>query len=181
MLEYFSRKLKNYHLNKLTKEFWFSEWYEIAYTLKSYILENKDLYNGVIDILPNKQCFARLDTLSSKPLGSYKNSQEIEADLKKSYRTKDYVELDFEFRCFIHEKKLRAISSEQTLTNTNIEEIKVLVDRITFFTEYESYCVDLTYYKKKLMVIEINTPVWLFATSGLFCLDEPADFNLSSC
>jgi hypothetical protein len=28
------------------------------------------------------------------------------------------------------------------------------------------------------MVIEINTPVWLFATSELFCLDEPWDYNV---
>lgn len=184
---------------ELEKEYWFSEWYDIvakiAFIPKSYILSYKDLFNGVIDniicTLPNKQCFARLDTLSSKPTAPYKNSNQIIDDLKMSSRTKDYFTesmpviireyLDltgFEFRCFVHGKKLRAISSEGNLTNTNIEEIKVLVDKITFYTDYDSYCIDLTYYQDKLMVIEINTPVWLFATSGLFCLDEPCDLSI---
>jgi hypothetical protein len=181
---------------ELEKEYWFSEWYPIiehlVYTPKSYIQTYKDLYNGRIDkiiqALPNKECFARLDTLSSKPNCSYKNSFEIIRDFKHSDRTRDYFTeemkviireylplKDIEWRCFIHNKKLRAISSEGKLRTIDIAEIQLLVDKITFYTEYDSYCVDMTFHNNKIMVIEINTPVWLFGSSGLFYLDEPAD------
>jgi hypothetical protein len=183
---------------ELEKEYWFSEWYPILeeaniYTPKSYICNYQDLYNGKIDKiirkLPNKECFARLDTLSSKPSSSYKNSCEIIFDFENSNRTRDYFTENMniiireyvcmnniEFRCFIHNKKLRAISSEGKIKN--IEEVKKLVDKITFYTEYDSYCIDMTYVDNNLMVIEINTPVWLFACSGLFRLDEAYDLEL---
>lgn len=179
---------------ELDKEYRFSEWYNIVkdyvYTPKSYIVTYDDLYNGNVDeiikLLPGKHCFARLDTLSSKPTNAYNNSIDIIDDFIKSERTSHYFTKDMpvvireylllkeiEFRCFIHDKKLRAISSEGALRN--IEEIQSIVDKITFLTDYDSYCVDFTYYDNKLMLIEINTPVWLFATSGLFCLDLPYD------
>jgi len=182
--------------NYLATEYYFSEWYDIvkniAYTPKSYICDYEDLFNGKIDMiinkLPEKQCFARLDTLSTKPLVPYKNSREIVCDFETSARTNAYFTKDMkviireylilngiEFRCFIHNKTLRAISSEGDF---NLKEIETLINKITFYTEYDSYCIDFTYYQNKLMVIEINTPVWLFACSGLFDLDLPSDCEI---
>lgn len=182
---------------ELMSDYYFSEWYHIlenkVYTPKSFVFTYDDLFNGKIDelikTLPNCECFARLDTLSTKPKTSYKNATEIINDFISSNRTseyftknmniiiREYINLNnIEFRCFVHNKKLRAISSEGNLKN--IDEIKSLVDKITFYTDYDSYCLDLTYHNDKLMVIEVNTPVWLFATSGLFCLDEPCDLHM---
>lgn len=182
---------------ELEKDYRFSEWYDIikddVYTPKSYICSYNDLFDGkidsIIETMPGSICFARLDVLSSKPSAPYHNSFEINADLKKSCRTSPYFTIDmpiiireyieiksFEFRCFIHDKKLRGISSEYTLDN--LDEIMNLVNYLTFITEYESYCVDFTYHNNKLMLIEINTPVWLFACSGLFCLELPYDVEV---
>lgn len=83
---------------------------------------------------------------------------------------------NFEFRCFIHHNKLRAISSEFNIEN--LVEIINMVDNITHICEYEDYCIDFTYHLNKLMIIEINTPVWLFTCSGLFCLDEVFDVEI---
>lgn len=182
---------------ELEIEYRFSEWYDIikdaVYTPKSYIFSYQDLFNGKIDVLiqtlPEGVCFARLDTLSSKPKNPYNNSEEIVKDLRNSVRTSQYFTPDMpiiireyvilkniEFRCFIHNKKLRAISSEGRLYN--IDEIIKTINNITFLTEYDSYCIDFTYHNDKLMLIEINTPVWLFACSGLFCLDIPYDVEI---
>lgn len=181
----------------LEKEYYFSEWYDIVkdtvYTPKSYICSYDDLFNGKIDeiikILPGSKCFARLDTLSSKPTSPYYNSDEIIQDFQQSVRTnpyfdqnmpiiiREYLDLNsFEFRCFIHDKKLRGISTECKILN--IEEIIQTINHITFITDYDSYCVDFTYYNGKLMLIEINTPLWLFACSGLFCLELPYDVEI---
>lgn len=90
---------------------------------------------------------------------------------------REYLKLDnIEFRCFIHNKKLRAISSEEKISN--IEEIENVISKITHYMEYDDYCVDFTYYNGKLMLIEINTPVYLFATSGLFDLTNPYDYEI---
>ena len=87
---------------ELAKDYYFSEWYPIIkdkiYTPKSYVFTYDDLYNGNIDklieSLPNKECFARLDTLSSKPKSSYKNANEIINDFTISHRTSDYFTKD---------------------------------------------------------------------------------------
>jgi hypothetical protein len=158
------------------------------------------LFNGKIDKqiaeMPNKNCFARLDTLSSKPKKPYKNSLEIILDLSKTPRTSQYFTkemkiiireyLDFdldsktncniEFRCFVHNKQLRGISSEGEIKDLN--EVIENINKITFYTDYDSYCADFTYYNNKLILIEINTPVWLFGCSSLFSLDEPFDLEV---
>lgn len=184
---------------ELEKEYYFSEWYDIVkdtiYTPKSYICSYDDLFNGKIDeiikTLPGKKCFARLDTLSSKPNFPYYSSTEIIQDLQRSERTKpyfaknmpiiirEYLDLhSFEFRCFVHDKKLRGISTEDHINISKIEEIIQTINHITFISDYDSYCADFTYYDGKLMLIEINTPVWLFACSGLFCLELPYDVEI---
>lgn len=181
----------------LEQEYMFSEWYfivkDLIFTPNSFIMEYEDLFNGEIDslinTLPGKQCFARLDTLSSKPSKPYISSKGIRKDFISSNRTNSYFNKDmkiiirewidlksFELRCFIHDRKLRAISSEMEIFNVN--EIIKAVDKITFYTEYDSYCVDFTYHDDKLMLIEINTPVWMFGCSGLFDLDVPFDLEV---
>lgn len=184
---------------ELEKEYYFSEWYDIVkdtvYTAKSYICSYDDLFNGKIDeiikTLDGARCFARLDTLSSKPTSPYYNSTEIIQDLRQSERTRpyfvenmpiiirEYLDLhSFEFRCFVHDKKLRGISTEKHIPISKIKEIIQTINRITFIAEYDSYCADFTYHDGKLMLIEINTPVWLFACSGLFCLELPYDVEI---
>lgn len=184
---------------ELEKEYHFSEWYDIikdnVYTAKSHICSYDDLFNGKIDeiinTLPESKCFARLDTLSSKPTSPYYSSTEIIQDLQRSERTKlyfqqnmpiiirEYLDLhSFEFRCFVHDKKLRGISSEDHIHISKIKEIIQTINYITFIAEYDSYCADFTYHDGKLMLIEINTPVWLFACSGLFCLELVYDVEI---
>lgn len=182
----------------LEEDYWFSEWYPLidpTHTPQSFIMNFNDLLYGEIDTListlPNKQCFAKLDTISSKPTVPYTCADEIKNDFIQSLRTRDYftpsmkiiirewVPFDsFEFRCFIHDKRFRAISSEGQLTFAQLQEITKYINELTFYTEYDAYCADMTYYRGTLTLIEINTPVWLFATSGAFSLDEPYDYEL---
>ena len=185
--------------NILEKEYMFSEWYDIIkniiYTPRSFVMKYKDLFNGKIDELisdmNNKECFARLDNLSSKPIESYKNSEEIIKDFETSIRTQEYFKkgvniiireyllfTNGEFRCYIIDKKFRGISSEIFLNGKQIEELKEIINKITFYTEYDDYCVDFTYYENKLLLIEINTPVWLFGCSGLFDLNVVYDYEI---
>lgn len=180
--------------NELEKEYRFSEWYptihEVIFTPKSWIMKYEDLFNGNVDeliaTLPGKCCFARLDHASAKPKKPYFTSQEIIESFQKSDRCSSYFTNDMpviireylilsseEFRCFVHDKKFRAISTESEIPD--IDKVRRLVDKLTFYSEYESYCADFTFYNGELMLIEINTPVWLFATSGLFDLDVPYD------
>ncbi len=182
---------------ELEKEYWFSEWYQLIVKIccspVSYILHHEDLYNGEIDrvisTLSGKQCFARLDPCSAKPENSYKSALEISNSFLSSNRCKPYFKTyvpviireyvripSGEFRCYIHDKNLRAISSEVHFSTHQLEDICNTVKKITFHTDYESYSVDFTFMSDgRLMLIEINTPVWLFASSGLFDLDVPWD------
>jgi hypothetical protein len=192
-----TRRFTDEDPNELEIEYRFSEWYDIikgdCYTPISFLCSYSDLFNGKIDeiiqTLPGKCCFARLDILSSKPTSPYFHSEDIISDFSRSSRTapyfteempiviREYVLLtNIEFRCFVHGRKLRAISTEGPLRN--MEEIVRRVNSITFLTDYDDYCVDFTYHADKLMLIEINTPVWLFACSGLFCLDIPYDVEI---
>ena len=58
-----------------------------------------------------------------------------------------------------------------------------LVTRIIDLTEYNSCCIDIMVPKEmyigdfsgSLIVVEINCPAWLFATSGLFVLESGRD------
>ncbi len=142
---------------EVAKEYYFSEWYPIVkdyiYTPVSYICTYEELMNGKVDeiiqALPGKRCFARLDTLSSKPTSPYFHSSDIIHDLQQSERTKyyytatmpiiirEYLDLrSFEFRCFVHDNKLRGISTEGSLSVENIEEIKRVIQYMTIATEF---------------------------------------------
>ncbi len=195
----------------LMLEYNFSEWYEILtnkdhpngfhfiHTPRSYILEFQSLtenegsiVNALIASMPNQQCFARLDCVSAKPKKPYRSAQEILDSFRSSDRCRPFLGQKVvireyktlcggEFRCFIHDKTFRAISTEFTLPNRIVEEVKEMVEKITFYTDYVSYCVDFTFDHDcgdKLMLIEINSPVWLFATSGLYDLDEGYDYAI---
>lgn len=205
---------------ELQKEYWFSEWYsivkDISYTPKSYIFDYHQLLDGTIDAFIQKHyatkggCFARLDPCSAKPDFPYQNANEILSSFESSERCfpyllpttkiilRDYLPLnkENEFRCYIHQKQLRGISSKISFTVLQLEEIKQQVTTITFYTDYDDYSIDFVYHhqeeqgeqeevennedenkhkKERLLLVEINTPVWLYASSGLFDLDLPYD------
>jgi hypothetical protein len=192
---------------ELSEEYFFSKWYEIIKeyvcvekymvdTPKSYICSYDDLFNGKVDEiiqkLPGFRCFARLDTLSSKPSSPYHNANEIINDLQTSERTKKFFNKDmliiirewvnmcsFEFRCFVQDDVLRGISTEEHIQDYQLAIIKKAINAISHYSEFKCYCADFTFYEDgRLMLIEINTPVWLFACSGLFCLGLPYDAEI---
>lgn len=191
-----NRFISTEDIHEYEEIFAFSNWYDAMKgnipTPKSWIFEIDDLFNGEIDrtikTLGN-ECFARLDYCSSKPTAPYTCSEDIYHDLNKSDRCKPYMdrqnlkiivreylhELSKEIRCFIQNFQFRAISSQIPLTDKQIEDIKELVHRITHYSDYNDYSCDLAFYKGKLILIEINSPVWLFATSGEFDLNDVAD------
>lgn len=172
------------------EEYYLSEWYPAIeqFTIKSYIFDWNDLLNGTIDelikILPNKKCFARLDSCSSKPTFPFYNSREIIRHLSLSDRTREYcntnmkliirewVEIFDEFRCYFHEGKLRGINGPANLSDYLIK----YVNDVRYYSEYEDCCIDFGYtYNGNLIVIEINTPIYLCGTSGNFDLNVPYD------
>lgn len=188
---------------ELMLDYNFSEWYEvltpIVHTPKSYIFDYNSLIdNGGTEIdtliakMPNQHCFARLDMASSKPKAPYTSAKDILESFQQSDRCRPFLGSKVilreyktltggEFRCFIHNKTFRAITSELPLSPEVIKEVQDTVDKITFYTDYTSYCVDFTFdhdCDDRLMMIEINTPVWLFATSGLYDLEEGYDYSV---
>lgn len=175
------------------EEYYFSEWYHTikdkVNTPKSWIFNAKCLNNGEIDALIDDldgECFARTDSCSTKPTEPYTSSEDIKYSFTNSDRCRDYKKqkiiireyvygLSKEFRCYIHDRKLRGISSQIYITEKQIEEVEHIVNLITHYTGYDFYSCDFAFHNDKLMLIEINSPVWLFATSGEFDLDVPAD------
>lgn len=104
------------------------------------------------------------------------------------------IEDMIELRCFVFQKRLRGISFgidfETKFKNIDLFKIMVrtFVNKITFSTELEDSTIDLCIDKNQisnlfnnisinldsLTLIEINTPVYLLATSRLFELDLPS-------
>lgn len=180
-------------------EYFFSEWYPLikdhCYTPKSYIFDQKSLYDGTIDLLisqlPNNECFARFDTCSSKPEISYKSSKNIIFSLKKSDRTNQYFDnkmkiiirewvyaIKSEFRCYVHDNNFRAITNFN-LDHQYLDEIKNNVNKIRHYCDYSDFTVDFGLTEdNKIILIEINTPVYLCATSGNFDLNIPYDYEV---
>lgn len=192
-----STKFTDEDPNELRKEYYFSEWYDIIKTLcktpESFIFDPCNLCDGAIDRkiaeLPNNECFARLDPLSSKPLWSYKNSNEILASFSNSERCKGFLgtkvivrefvyDLCGEFRCFIHNKRLRGISTPILLTEEQCLGVIKMVNQITHHTDYNDYSIDFAWKNNELTLIEINTPVWLYASSGEFDLTDVRDIEI---
>jgi len=190
----------NDEIQNIIEEYYFSVWYYLLdcniNTIKSYICDIKDskYVNNLIYILPNNQCFARLDSCSSKPINPYKSYDEIYQSLQCCDRTRNncynqkliirhwLYNLGEEFRCFIHDNNLRAIS---TLSNNvkklvlqHLEKIKETVKQIIFLCDYNDCTIDFCFYNDELLLIEINTPVYLCATSGKFDLDVVSDYEI---
>lgn len=161
----------------------------------------------LINNLNRKRCFARLDSCSSKPSSPYTSSFEIFNDISKSDRTRlllrnlnetliirEWLDnIKCEFRCFIHDGKFRGISFSndecidisiwKDLLKKEIQEIIRIIDAITFQTDYNDSVIDLCFYENEdgdimIGLIEINTPVYLCATSGNFDLDVVLDYEI---
>lgn len=168
------------------------------------LYNNPNHINNYIQQLPNQYCFARLDSCSSKPEYPFTNHNEIIESLTKSSRTNIYLDdLDhkvilrtyieniennyYNTRCYIHNKTLRGISGPYDIEDENIPtksikyEIEKFINKIIEVTEYNCATIDILIpknYNHNFIVIEINSPTWLFATSGLFDLDVPYDISL---
>jgi hypothetical protein len=106
----------------------------------------------------------------------------------------------YELRCYVHDKKLRGISgpycvdvNETTMSRMFLWKaaIRAFINNILHNTDYDHCVIDLLLpincfdhagghigLKDKLEVVEINTPVWLFATSGLFDIQNPQDIAI---
>lgn len=191
-------RFTSYEANEVSKEYHFSEWFDALQqhsnipTFESVILQWGDLFNGKVDEVIQQwggQCFARLDPCSSKPTAPFTSAREVQEHIEQSEQTnqllgkpsiplilrKWYPNLGGEFRCFVHDSQLRAISSEEHLSAGTIEAVQEALAKITHCCEYANYCADFTLIGGQLHLIEINTPVWLFATSGLFDLSVVAD------
>jgi hypothetical protein len=112
----------------------------------------------------------------------------------------DQIDEDYyELRCFVHGKQLRAISGPGYTNITRRDfartapilknEMRKFVKRIVGAVAYDDFVVDIIVpkcmfepnvemYNSAFVVIEINTPVWLFATSGLFDLSIPSHVEI---
>lgn len=158
--------------------------------------------NNYIKTLSNKQCFSRLDSCSSKPENSFYNHLDIIESITNSSRTNIYlndlehklilreyienIESDYySARCYVHNKILRAISGPYYVDNIPSKTIKYkiekFINKIIEITEYNCATIDIIIPKNftnNFIVIEINSPCWLFATSGLFDLNIPYDVSL---
>lgn len=164
--------------------------------------------NKIINTQFNGKVFARLDRCSSKPESFFKNSGEIKKSLKMSNRTNQFLNdkehklilreyindiNDYhELRCIVHDNKLRGVSGPQNnrymIKDNDIKKIKQnlcqYIDNICYITDYNCATIDILIKKDNIynieeyIVLEINPPVWLTATSGLFDLSSPEDTNI---
>jgi len=159
---------------------------------------NQSRINDVIKLQFNGKVFARLDTCSTNPNKPYTNAQEILDDISTNERTKyvtdnthkiilrEYINLTgyIEIRCFIEDKKLRGITStdenNEEPTNIILTLIKKLVDKIVFYSEFDNCTLDFAVNNitNDCILIEINTPCWLCATSGFFDLSLSSDIEI---
>ena len=161
--------------------------------------------NKIIKTQFNGEVFARLDRCSSKPELFFKNSGEIKQSLKLSVRTNQFLDDKkhklilreyikdindyYELRCIVHNEHLRGVSGPLNIPskiNLNIFKQNIIrfIKNICHCTDYICATIDILIKKddiyniEKYIVIEINPPVWLTATSGLFELDNPEDTNI---
>lgn len=170
------------------------------------LFNNPEEINNIILSMPNQKCFARLDSCSSKPDKPFKTAQDIIKSITNSERTKRYINdiehnlilreyidnLDdnhYNIRCIIQDKQLRGISGpyELSLNNDVINEliqlkkkVKLFINHIIEITEYDNATIDIfvSHDFEDIILIEINTPVWLFASSGLFDIHNSYDSHL---
>lgn len=176
---------------------WYPQLEGVINTPKSYIFELTDLYNNRIDelieMMPNRECFARLDSLSSKPIISYRSSSDIISDIYSNDRTSDQIGVDTkiivrewiysltnEFRCYVYYGKLRGISCsfKKSLLNKHLRNIIDMVNKIIKLTDNDDCTIDFGFVDSDIILIEINSPVYLAATSGYFDLSLPFDYEI---
>lgn len=151
----------------------------------------------IIATMPNREVFARMDRCSSKPSAPFTTAHEIHKHLSESERTREFLTGEnnlvlreyipdvesayYEVRCIVHNGKLRGISGPYGIPDKDKKQLQPLRKELTAFvaavvnaTENNDCSIDVLVPKNflsRFIVIEINTPVWLLATSGLFDLD----------
>lgn len=86
--------------------------------------------------------------------------------------------ITLEFRCYIHDNDFRATSGFNVELYPCLDEIKSIINKIKHYCEYRDFTIDFGIINNKLILIEINTPVYLCATSGNFNLDIPYDYEV---
>ena len=86
--------------------------------------------------------------------------------------------IENEFRCFYHGGHFRGITGFNTSLLPLLCEIKKEMNNISHYCEYDDFTADFGVVDNKLMLIEINTPVYLCGTSGNFDLDVPFDYEI---
>lgn len=178
-------------IQDIIEEYYFSKWYPLIkdYSPKSFIFKQSDLFllidSDLTDVIKMNECFARMESCSAKPLGPYTSIAEILSSLSTSDRTREdfikggdivireYLNIKDEFRCFVHDKVLRGITYAPKNIKKHIKEIKEIIKRF----DYDDFVIDFGF-APELIVIEINTPVYLCATSGDFNLDSPYDYEV---
>lgn len=204
----FYDKLEKIFENKIVKlleQYYFSEWYStvdlICKTPKSYIFSIENLFDGsinnLIERLPNKECFARLDNCSSKSEKSFKSSQEIYDSFISSDKTKNYMKdkkmlliiqkwlpnIKSKFTCFFNDGNFRAISTDNNTLkyfskiDNIITKLNNLLNDICFYCDYKDFTVDFCICEEnnkiEIQLIDINKPIYM---SSCLSLDK---INLS--
>ncbi|MDB4352512.1 hypothetical protein OAA60_03665 [Porticoccaceae bacterium] len=182
-------------IEKMEEDYYFSEWYD---TIKDVCFTPKSLFfkinqkHSINEAIKSGYSFIRLDTCSPKYYSPINDFDEMKRILFLSDRTRPYMQnrnhiiilrkfiprIVSEFRCYVHDNKFRAISGSSILVLDNIELIKKMVFEIVHYSEFRDCSIDFGFVDSKLMLIEINTPVYLFATSGKFDLDNEADCHI---
>lgn len=184
---------------------WYPLVADICPTPKSFILPLASLDDGAVDrliqtCLPGQKCFARLDTCSSKPGAPFRSSGEIRDSLASSDRTRAHLrdprmklvvrewlpDIHTEFRCFFHQGQFRAISTMDggggSAAAAVAGRLREILKTISFVCDYADFTADFCLCgdgpEPQLHLVEINTPVYLCATSGNFDLDVPFDYEV---
>ena len=182
-------------IEEAEKIFHFSNWYPFLdndiKTPKSYMIKISELESkgsNIIKLLKD-QCFVRLDTASPKKIQKHNSIKTIPDYLNSSERTREsfkdpnhmiifreWIECNSnnEIRCFVKDKILRGISGPYNCKPLiSKKSIINLVNKIVKQTEFDDCSIDLLIDNDELILIEINSPCYLFASSGLFTLHNP--------
>jgi len=164
------------------------------------LTKRPEAIDAAIAALPGGHCFARLDTCSSKPDKPFHTANEILSHLISSTRTQFIVhaepqhrliirewisDIDVRFceiRCYITDGVFRGISGGNPATmHRFLRDITTLVTKIVQDADYPDCVIDLLLPRRctdSIQLVEINTPVWLFATSGVFDITLPEDIAI---
>lgn len=146
--------------------------------------------------------FYRLNSLSSKykkhlnleeAIKHIANSDRTTDTLKKSFPhylfVREWIDLSdyVEYRCFIHDRQLRGVSHysvKDKIINVNKSSIKSFINKIIMCLDfYNDFTVDLAINIRtcETFVIEINTPVYAYAGSAKFSINEVTNILMKKC